>query len=206
MSRAWIAFYMGDYQRDTQHLTTEQHGAYFLLLQHCWQHGSVPAEPGSRAAIAKMTPAQWKRVAPVINPFFEGDGTQKRASAEIAKAEAVYTKKQLAGRKGGLKSGITRSIKQGEAIKREAEMKQRFKQTGSKQGSETSSSAEANHTSKTITSFFGTGRNGETNPDRPLATALPAGALRERSGSEQETENRLLASLNRLGDARKTAS
>jgi uncharacterized protein YdaU (DUF1376 family) len=28
MSRAWIAFCIGDYLKDTQALSTEQHGAY----------------------------------------------------------------------------------------------------------------------------------------------------------------------------------
>lgn len=209
MSRAWIAFYMGDYQRDTQHLTTEQHGAYFLLLQHCWQHGQIPSEASSRAAVAKMTPAQWKRIAPVINSFFQDDGTNKRATAEIEKAEVVRTRKQLAGRQGGLRSGVSRSIKHGEAIKREAETKHSFsrneaqtKHTGSCEPSYGPSVAEPKHNSKITTSSFGAAREGETNSDRSLATALPAGALRERSGSEPVAENRLVASLNRLSEAR----
>jgi uncharacterized protein YdaU (DUF1376 family) len=61
MSRQFIAFYSGDYQRKTRHLSTEQHGAYLLLLMHCWTHGSIPPQPEARAAIARMTLRDWQR-------------------------------------------------------------------------------------------------------------------------------------------------
>ena len=41
-----------------------QHGAYFLLLQHCWANGgSIPIEPEERAVIARMTLSEWKKIA-----------------------------------------------------------------------------------------------------------------------------------------------
>lgn len=109
MSRAFVAFYMGDYQKKTQHLDTLQHGAYFLLLQHCWTHGAIPLEPAGRAAIARMTPLQWKKIAPTLNVFFDEEGRNKRATEEVDKAERVSTIRAMAGQKGGFASGRSKS-------------------------------------------------------------------------------------------------
>lgn len=117
MSRAFVAFYMGDYQKKTQHLDTLQHGAYSLLLQHCWIHGRIPLDASSRANIAKMTLPAWKKIAPVINAFFDEEGCNKRATEEIAKAEIIRTKRAIAGQKGGFKSGISKAIAKGEQMR-----------------------------------------------------------------------------------------
>lgn len=111
MSRAWIAFYMGDYQKDTNKLTTLEHGAYFLLLQECWTHGQIPLDPSERAAITKMPLKDWSKIAEKIGRYFNEDGTQKRATREIEKAEETRLRKAVAGHLGGSRSGITRAIK-----------------------------------------------------------------------------------------------
>lgn len=101
---------MGDYQRDTNRLTTLEHGAYFLLLQECWVHGQIPLEPAERAKIAKMSLRQWEKIAPRIDPYFLPDGTNKRASAEIEKAENIRIKRAIAGQRGGYASGTSKAI------------------------------------------------------------------------------------------------
>ena len=90
MSRAFVAFYMGDYARDTGHLSTLEHGAYFLWpMQHCWVH----AEPyllsqmhgiASLAAIVSLTFNGIKSRAILIR-FFDEQGRNKRATREIEK-------------------------------------------------------------------------------------------------------------------------
>jgi uncharacterized protein YdaU (DUF1376 family) len=110
MSRQFIAFYSGDYQRKTQHLSTEQHGAYLLLLMHCWSHGAIPPQPEARAAIARMTLKGWQKIAPTIDAFFDAEGHNKRATEEIAKADAISTKRALAGKIGGHRSGTSKAI------------------------------------------------------------------------------------------------
>jgi uncharacterized protein YdaU (DUF1376 family) len=70
MSRASIAFYMGDYLKDTQALSTEQHGADLLLLMECWQKGRVPLDVASRASITRVPLARWRKISPPIDAFF----------------------------------------------------------------------------------------------------------------------------------------
>lgn len=156
MSRAWIAFYMGDYDKDTQALSTLEHGAYFLLLKQCWVHGSVPLEPAKRANIAKLTLREWNKIAPTINPFFDDDGTQKRASKEIEKAETLRTKRAIAGFRGGINSGRSRAVQAGRESKYEANGKQSFKQIPK----QPESPAEAIHSSITKTTTLSVERKG----------------------------------------------
>lgn len=110
MSRAWINFYMGDYQKKTNHLSTLEHGAYFLLLQECWTNGKIPIEPERRAMIAKLSLKDWNRIAPAVNAFFQDDGTNKRASEEIEKSEVTAVRRELAAQKAGRASGLARRV------------------------------------------------------------------------------------------------
>jgi uncharacterized protein YdaU (DUF1376 family) len=113
MTLAFVAFHMRDYQRDTQHLSLEAHGAYFLLLQHCWTHGRIPLDETSRAAICKVTVARWRRqLAPLVAPFFDANGENKRASAEIAKVEKMRLQRAMAGHNGGLRAQQQKAIRQ----------------------------------------------------------------------------------------------
>ena len=137
MSLSFIAFHMRDYQRDTQQLPLEGHGAYFLLLQHCWTHGRIPSDDVSRASICKVTVQRWRKLlAPLVAGYFDANGENKRANIEIARAEKIRTRQAMAGHKGGLASAmrkpnnqaiaqatakprLSHSSSHGEAIKRD---------------------------------------------------------------------------------------
>lgn len=194
MSRAWIAFYMGDYDKDTSDLTTLEHGAYFLLLKVCWTHGRIPLEPAKRASIARMTLKQWEKIAPSIDRFFEEDGTQRRATREIEKADITRLKRAMSGKVGGMRSRISRAIAKGEAIKREAKSKQSFKQN--------TKPDEATLNRNISTSENLAAREGEKSPGGSLATAHPEGALRSPPIEESVEPQRLsplVAKLLKIG-------
>lgn len=193
MSRPWIAFFAGDYLKDTGHLTTELHGAYMLLLMHCWQHGRIPAGDDQRAALSKMTLARWKKVKHIVEPFFEPDGTQKRATKEIEKAETIGIKRSMAGRAGGLRSGISRSINIGSRLqpitnqtrsKTEANVQANTKQTTEQKPSNCEATHKDNIKSNTECVSLSEASAVDNNTARSLATALPMGAL----AREPETE------------------
>jgi uncharacterized protein YdaU (DUF1376 family) len=87
----WMPLYIGDYLGDTAHLTTEQHGAYLLLLMHQWRRGFLPADDESLAQITRCTIGRWKtKISGVVLPFFSAiaEGLiQRRLDKERAKTQ-----------------------------------------------------------------------------------------------------------------------
>ena len=116
MGRAWLPLYVGDYLRDTRDLNTLQHGAYLLLIMHYWQHDALPTDDARLAAIAGLPVAQWRRIREPVQAKFSDGWKHKRIEAEIAKADRAFMQRRLAGRNGGIKSGIARAVQHGEAI------------------------------------------------------------------------------------------
>jgi uncharacterized protein YdaU (DUF1376 family) len=102
---AWMPLYIADYLRDTIHLSRDQHGAYLLLLMACWVRGGrLPNDPAQLAGVAKASHAEWRRLAPVILPFFDVDGADLvhgRVVEELQRANAIIAKRREAGALGG---------------------------------------------------------------------------------------------------------
>lgn len=99
----WMPFYIGDYLRDTTRLTTEQHGAYLLLLVDYWINGAPPDDDRVLSSIVKMSADRWKKARPVLLQFFrviDGLWTQKRVDAEKAKASGISIERSEAGKAG----------------------------------------------------------------------------------------------------------
>ncbi len=96
-----MPLYIGDYLRDTLHLTTTQHGAYLLLLFAYWTTGPLPDEDERLAAITKASLSDWKKMRPTMEWFFTiecGTWHQKRADEEIKKASILSTARSNAGK------------------------------------------------------------------------------------------------------------
>lgn len=99
----WMPLYIGDYLADTSRLSTEQHGAYLLILMDYWRNGPPLDEDEELASITKLSAAQWRKHAAKIRALFTPEGgrlTQKRANAERAKAGLVSAERSVAGKKG----------------------------------------------------------------------------------------------------------
>ena len=100
MKRPWMPLYVGDYLAKTTHLTTEQHGAYLLLILHYWANGGLPHDENQLMAIAKMDAGKWYGNRVAIAKFFDKDWRHTRIDEELAKAKNISDKRALAGLKG----------------------------------------------------------------------------------------------------------
>jgi len=105
MSAPFMQLYVADYLGDTRHLTTEQHGAYLLLLMTMWRSdGVLPADDKKLARIVGATPSRWTKIKDEVLSFFDlSDGllTNARLSFELEKASEKSIKRAEAGTKGG---------------------------------------------------------------------------------------------------------
>jgi uncharacterized protein YdaU (DUF1376 family) len=101
-----MSLYTDAYLADTTHLSTEQHGAYLLLLVAMWRAGGkLSDDPSFLQRVTKVSPKRWDRMWEEIGHFFVADGkgsiSQKRLRAEYVKAlhrKEVYSSN---GRQGG---------------------------------------------------------------------------------------------------------
>jgi uncharacterized protein YdaU (DUF1376 family) len=96
MSIPYMPFYPGDHLRDTRHLTTEQQGAYLLLILEYWSKGCVPDDDEQLSRIVGLTLPKWRKMRPIIQAFFRDGWRHKRIDAELAKAETKIENKRKA--------------------------------------------------------------------------------------------------------------
>lgn len=100
----WMPIYIGDYLADTGRLTTEMHGAYFLLMMDYWRSGALPDNDEVLASVTKMSLEQWKKVRPILAAFFDirdGLWVHGRIEKEILAANNRRLAAQKNGKKGG---------------------------------------------------------------------------------------------------------
>lgn len=105
MSLPYLPLYVGDYLKDTRHLTAEQHGAYLLVLMDLWNRGGfMPADPKALARVAAVSTKRWPSVWAVIGEFFtcqDGLISHGRIASELQKADQISQKRKTAGKRGG---------------------------------------------------------------------------------------------------------
>ena len=90
--------FIGDYLADTMHLSTEQHGAYLLLLFHLWRRGTLQDDDGALAQITGLTRTAWNQARPILAEFFQiHDGLWRHGRVERERTRV--TAKQLSNSK-----------------------------------------------------------------------------------------------------------
>lgn len=100
MSNHWMPIYIGDYHRETRHLTAEQHGGYLLLLMEYWTRGALPDDDAQLARMAGMTGAQWRRNRSVLQELFVDGWKHPQLDTEMERAAEISAKYTARGKKG----------------------------------------------------------------------------------------------------------
>lgn len=113
--RPFMQLYVSDFLGDTLSLSTEQLGAYMLLLMAMWNaKGSLPNDPVKLARIARMSVKKWQAIADDVLAFFNLDGTSirhNRVTFELQKVERKSELRAAAGAKGGKSKSLKNNDK-----------------------------------------------------------------------------------------------
>jgi uncharacterized protein YdaU (DUF1376 family) len=106
-----MQLYVSDFVGDTMHLSTEQTGAYLLLLMAMWNaDGTLPNEPAKLARVAKVPLDTWPSVWADLAPYFDiedGKVGHGRLALELAK----FARKSEARREAGSRGGKAKALK-----------------------------------------------------------------------------------------------
>lgn len=108
----YMQLYVADYLADTAHLTTEEHGAYLLLLFNYWQTGK-PLRAERLAAVTRLPNERWQAVEKTLSDFFylqDGLWINDRVERDL---EAVKSKSIKASDAGKASARAKASRKQG---------------------------------------------------------------------------------------------
>jgi uncharacterized protein YdaU (DUF1376 family) len=72
--RPFMQLYVSDFIGDTLQLSTEQIGAYMLLLMAMWNAGGkLPSDDAKLARVVRMSVKKWRSISVDMMGFFERD-------------------------------------------------------------------------------------------------------------------------------------
>ena len=111
-SLPYLQLYTSDYLADTAHLTTEEHGAYLLLIMNYWQRGKPLDNGGQRLAhVARLSADRWTEVEPVLSEFFQVEGDTWIHSRIERDLESVRIKSEKASQAGRASAQRTSNVR-----------------------------------------------------------------------------------------------
>jgi len=94
-----MPIYIGDYLSATSRLTTEQHGAYFLLLMDYWKNGAPPDDDRVLTQITRMSPDAWSNAKSTLQAYFKvidrhwkHDRVERELSESVARKVTASTR------------------------------------------------------------------------------------------------------------------
>lgn len=125
----YMQLYVADYLADTAHLTTEEHGAYLLLIFSYWQTGK-PLRADRLASVSRMSNERWNSVEDTLSEFFHVGPTHWNHFRIDADLEAVNSKVGKASAAGKASARAKAMKKQQEDNDRSTDVDETFQQNG----------------------------------------------------------------------------
>ena len=113
----WFPLMVSAYMKKTWGLTTEQHGAYLLLLINYWIDGPPADDDALLAGLARLDTRRWKAMRPVMLRYFhieDGYWRQDRADEELkrwAERKAKFAERGAAGGRAKAKNATSSTLK-----------------------------------------------------------------------------------------------
>lgn len=92
----WMPIYIGDYLSATSRLTTEQHGAYMLLLLDYWKNGAPPDNDQVLSQITRMPLDAWRNARSILEAYFQVSNGHWHHSRVERELEASKSRKDVA--------------------------------------------------------------------------------------------------------------
>lgn len=96
----YMQLYVADYLADTMHLTTEEHGAYLLLIFNYWQTGK-PIPVSRLARITRLSNERWTDVERSLGEFFNersNEWVHDRIERDLEAVRATQEQRIAAGK------------------------------------------------------------------------------------------------------------
>lgn len=99
------------YLADTTHLTTEEHGAYLLLIMAAWRQDdcALPVDDRKLARVAGLSPRKWGAIKSTIMEFWTVEGG-RMFQARLRKERAYVDQKSESNRKNAVARWDAQSI------------------------------------------------------------------------------------------------
>ncbi len=109
--RPFMQLYVSDFVGDTMDLSTEQVGAYLLLLMAMWNADGVLKDDAAKLArVAKVSTENWPQVWGDLAPYFEiEDG--KVSHGRLTRELANFARKSAARKDAGSRGGKAKALK-----------------------------------------------------------------------------------------------
>lgn len=112
--RPFMQLYVSDFVGDTLQLSTEQIGAYMLILMAMWNAGGrLPDDDAKLARVARLTLKRWRAISADLLTFFECEGGEighKRLTKELHKAQVKSEARAAAGARGGAATALKTKV------------------------------------------------------------------------------------------------